>query len=1449
MARDVSPPPPSERHLSIADSVVSTTAEEIRERYRLSVHEDRPLARPVPFRRDSIFSANTQWTADDFSISDFPRPPVTTPAFGPAIPSSAGHVPPSSWRESSREPDSYIQSLGYTHSPLFVHPSAYSSSTHLPPNSRPGTGTNSTRPGTALTVQVDRAPSRIEIVTGPSPTSPAFEPSVRAHSIQRPANLSPKSAQPATRVSSTVPSPSSQYLVPSPSTLAYRHQQSPTDTATGTFTHNRPSPTSEKVPGFPVVPPSPATAAYLREPVVPPSSHTSHEGLLEPGFIRSLMRGIEQDGPQSPFEDQFASTEYTRDSLQSYPRDSIASSAYPRDSYRQHPYEYSVEDLRPDDLEPLEPPRGFFRRAPAASLPSSPRSSFSMSVRSGVTGRGGYGQDDIPEVPKIPDAFRLPSSKRRSVISTTTGVTGTGTMTEETGIVQHAVIVRTASQRQPAVYRTTEQVRSGALSPVSPASVAPASPIPYAGTRDLGFSHARTTSRDLSLGGDVVRRKTQLATLAIPTARPRERNVVVEEEGDDLVYVRGEDVQRESRYRESHARESQYVQDHARQSQYVRESRYDMRGSRCDDSYLDSPYMSHWADLASPNEITPALRDSMINDTASYMRPRQAGPSSPGALLTPGGSSPGTPFRPPFSSAPSSAPATPGHDPPRHAKRASGISFVSSVFSKFSGNASAGHNSNSKGFQFAWRNEPVPPMPVMVRNQDGSLNPGVPGKESTLELPQLAQRAERLTELLELGNLPHRSKSTLSTNTPGRIADVPIGVDQEGNDISGEGFTDEKALRRGRSLRSVLTSWSDRSRRFIPGGAGSGSLRSSLVDIPGQQHQRFNKLPEEHRQERKVQWGEGTGVPPPRPVRSRQLPKKKLYALTAIAVLAIVAIIGVSVGLTRGHHVPDAAGYTCAQTDRTGELCDLDATCACTSQLAQCNPLAQALVDLVEPVNRLFDPSPAFTPSSVALSLWEIQGSPLPGANCANQADLIDVGPALSHTEQGSISANRTEFARSALLWTLVMSTDLNTTANMQRFVKQLDFTKLDTGSDSVLGEFLFGITGYQVDFARMTVSQPALTWQGSGKPSADQVALVGPDARKALDRVYTFASASSLQRSSALARYWTNTLQFSPAQLSEFRDIASASPVLLPFNASSPAIRTLFANVNASFPPPAACYPSLSADKLDALNAMETAVFGLPKLGSAPSALDASCFPSRPVYGVLDLPRLRSSFGPGHDAPNQAVQVSANATSRLTVRLGRNAAGLPSMSLSTANLTGSSDPRTFGTTSNMDHVLLTYLQAFPSIQAAAALVDHVLASSDSRAPPPSNTSALYNLTSGLAELPILEVAFFGTVGPSDLAFAHADLATPSGQLFFGSNPANTFRNWAIQRTDQVVWSDGPTALQVVREGKLKDPTFEEVWNGASVLLSNAETTGGQTSRADVARIANAFTTIGYMGS
>ncbi|KAF8747256.1 hypothetical protein RHS01_11367 [Rhizoctonia solani] len=1460
-ARDVSsqsPPPPSERHLSITDSIASTTVEEIKERYRLSTYDHPNRASNGPprlphARRDSIFSFNTNWTGDEaFSISDFPPPPAMIPRFGPAIASSVGHLPPTRIRtEIGTRPIRLRHTL--IHSAIYILPS-----------SRPVQCVQQLEPPSfalQLAPQHWSYQSSVQVLA-----------SVRADSVlqgQGSANLSPKPThEQAERVSPTIPSPSSQYLVPSPSSAAYTRtlhthtQHSPTDTATGTYTTTDPVQQPRKK--FLVSPLSsfPCHRCFSSRTCRSPKYPHLPRRSLEPGFIRSLMRGIERDE-----HDGFSLEDPSEGRLARFlclsPR--FISGTSP-------PVRLFLEDLRtrPRTRRARAPTRLFSTR-PAASLPSSPRSSFSLSVRSGVTGRAGWGSEAVPEVPRSQTHFDSlnPSGVRSSVPPRVSrpraqrrdgdrhrrnghdrrvacrGVSPGGLLSSPVSPNTLSPVAATAMMGQPPLASPL---------PVSPLTRAPStstsipysyngktSPIPYAGRKDLGSAHVRTTSRDLTMGsgggGDVVR-------------RGEERSVVVhEEDGDELVYVRGEDVDRERAGGSRNITESRNIignrnmtgnhnttgthstienrntapgnrattcaaRDTPTRTSTVRTWRTgpiwllrarSPRAQGLDDQRYGVVYAAWWGKSA-------GLRTSAgLGSPSGAMHSPSGLLHSPGGLLhspafpSPGGSlsTPGTPFRPPFAT-PSSAPATPGHghgpaslsisgsnlDSPRHAKRASGISFVS-----------------HQGIPVFVEKRAGPPMPaVTVRNEETASN--IVRKEGTMELPQLAHRAERLNEMLELGKLPHRSKSTLgvasapgSGSGGGRVADVPVGVDQEGNDVSGEGYTDEKALRRTRSLRSVFTTLSDRSRRFIPGasaGGASSSLRSSLVDIPGQQHQRFNKLPEEHRQERKVTWGEGTGVPPPRPERTktRRLPRKRLWTLLAIA------------GPWAG---TDAAGYTCPLASQTGQLCDLDATCACTSSLAgQCNPLAQVLVDLVGPVNKLFDPSPAFTPSSVALSLWEIQGSPLPGANCANQADLVDVGPALS-AAQGSVSANRTEFARSALLWTLVMTMSPNSTERMQQFVKQLDFTKLEAASldSSVHGEFLFGAAGYQIDFARMTVSQPAITWQSSAKPSTDQVALVSEDLRKALDRVYTFATASSAQRSSALARYWTNTLQFTSSQLSDFRRIASVSPVLLPFDATSSAVRSLFSNVNGSFPP-----------------LLRPALF--PRL-------NPNCFSSRPVYGVLDIARLRSSFGPSEkDAPKQAVQVAANATSRVSVRLGRDGAGLPLTSVATANLTGSDDARTFGTISNMDHVLLTYLQAFPSIQAAGALIDHVLASSDLKAPPRQT---------------LLRFAFFGTVGPVDLASASADFASPSGELFFGSSAGDAFREWAVQRTGEVVWYDGAAATQVVREGRTRDSTFEDVWKGANGLLSNAETTGVRTSRPEVARIVNVFTTIGYMGS
>ncbi|KAG9124848.1 hypothetical protein FRC07_010022 [Ceratobasidium sp. 392] len=158
------------------------------------------------------------------------------------------------------------------------------------------------------------------------------------------------------------------------------------------------------------------------------------------------------------------------------------------------------------------------------------------------------------------------------------------------------------------------------------------------------------------------------------------------------------------------------------------------------------------------------------------------------------------------------------------------------------------------------------------------------------------------------------------------------------------------------------------------------------------------------------------------------------------------------------------------------------------------------------------------------------------------------------------------------------------------------------------------------------------------------------------------------------------------------------------------------------------------------------------------------------------------------------------------------------------------------------------YLQSFPSIQAAGSLVEYVLGASDVRAPPPSNTSTLFNLTSSMEKLPVLEVALFGTVGPDDLSAAVAGFANANGELFFVSSDADAFRAWAVQRAGSVVWADGALAQQVVREAS-RDQTFELVWEGANKLLQNAQTIGTKTSRSEVQQVVDAFGRIGYLGS
>lgn len=113
-----------------------------------------------------------------------------------------------------------------------------------------------------------------------------------------------------------------------------------------------------------------------------------------------------------------------------------------------------------------------------------------------------------------------------------------------------------------------------------------------------------------------------------------------------------------------------------------------------------------------------------------------------------------------------------------------------------------------------------------------------------------------------------------------------------------------------------------------------------------------------------------------------------------------------------------------------------DATCVCTSTTAgQCNQLAQSLVDLVPSLNTLFNAT--FTPATPSTAIWKVQGTS--SGNCAAQADLVDVSPALN----SATSPNRTTWAQAALLWNVVMTEDLDGASGLQDFVLNAGWTSL----------------------------------------------------------------------------------------------------------------------------------------------------------------------------------------------------------------------------------------------------------------------------------------------------------------------------------------------------------------------------------------------------------------------
>jgi len=275
-------------------------------------------------------------------------------------------------------------------------------------------------------------------------------------------------------------------------------------------------------------------------------------------------------------------------------------------------------------------------------------------------------------------------------------------------------------------------------------------------------------------------------------------------------------------------------------------------------------------------------------------------------------------------------------------------------------------------------------------------------------------------------------------------------------------------------------------------------------------------------------------------------------------------------------------------------------------------------------------------------------------------------------------------------------------------------------------------------------------------------------------------------------------------------------------------------------FPPPLACYPGLDTSALTQVNKIEQQIFGLPA-ASTLSNFDTNCFDTRPTYGHLNLLQLRLPFYDSRrNVSRQGVVLKRSVNSRAVLYTGEYLSSLPNLSSSgSSSLEFNANPLQYGTTNHLDHVILQYLGSIPDINVAIAFVQFVLSSV---ATPPAVDSALYN---ALDKIPTLEVAFFGSIAPSDVSFVASSFATPSDGLFFGSDEALKIRQYAINVTDtSVVWTEEAGSPKVVRDSSFNDQTFNSVWDPAFAYmhLSSEEQ---PNFNVDVRNITNSFEAIG----
>ncbi|KAJ6575220.1 hypothetical protein B0H19DRAFT_1127736 [Mycena capillaripes] len=508
-------------------------------------------------------------------------------------------------------------------------------------------------------------------------------------------------------------------------------------------------------------------------------------------------------------------------------------------------------------------------------------------------------------------------------------------------------------------------------------------------------------------------------------------------------------------------------------------------------------------------------------------------------------------------------------------------------------------------------------------------------------------------------------------------------------------------------------------------------------------------------------WSHGPSSPQLKADRTKLMVKKRrIWIIMCVFVAVALGAVGVAVGVTMHGRHSKGSGSACS-----GNLAGV-----------ACN-----LVTLTPTMNRLFGTN--FSLDEVYDWIWTSQGI-VTADNCASQAVLVDVGASVALSN----FPNRTQWAQAALLFDLQ---SLNGTG-LQDFVVDAPWTLLTVdGPAHVSNASLFATvaSGYQFDFAAQTISAPSISFVTDGAPTSDQASRVASTVP--LDRMYTFAAAASTQQLGLLQAYWVTNLQLTLDKLPVFMDSLRSAPIMIPFDVETGTVRTLMTN-SGNFPVPIACYPGLGASQLQQINTVES-VFGLPATTTAATTFQPSCFPDRPVYGVLDVLRMRLPFPDSREnVARQAVALQPDVRPRAVIYSGEVLSAFPG----TPNISSqgvSSNPSTYGTLGHFNHVVLQYLSSMPT---------------------------------ATTPIPALEVAVFGTLSKADLDFVSSGFTDSVGSLVFGSSVGDTLRQWAIPATSNLLWTQFENSSLVVHDTSFTNKNFNLTWVAAAAALGSNDTLG-----------------------